>query len=450
MGATKARQYFGTDGIRGKFGDPKVSPEFALRLGFAAGRVFAKKPGSKVLIGKDTRISGYVFESALEAGFASAGVDVGMLGPMPTPAVAYFTHTFRASASVVISASHNPYDDNGIKFFGPDGKKISDALELEIEAELEKPMEVVASHLLGKVYRVSDAPGRYIEFCKSTLPEQMSLQGMKIVVDCAHGATYQIAPSVFKELGADVIKIGVHPDGLNINKACGATDLKALQEAVLSHQADIGIAFDGDGDRVMMVDHTGVVVDGDELLYIIVQHAKAEGRLDGGVVGTLMTNLAIEQAFQQEGIDFIRAAVGDRYVLAELEKRQWSYGGESSGHILCLDKTTTGDGIVSALQVLAALKKQEANLFDLRQPVKKFPMKMINVRLSIQSDPLKNTSIQKAVQASEARLASNGRVLLRASGTEPVIRVMVEGREADLVEREAQSLADVVAAEIGA
>ncbi|PIQ42779.1 MAG: phosphoglucosamine mutase [Gammaproteobacteria bacterium CG11_big_fil_rev_8_21_14_0_20_46_22] len=439
-----ARKYFGTDGIRGRFGDAKVSPEFALRLGFAAGRVFAKRAHSTVVIGKDTRISGYVFEAALEAGFASAGVNVEMLGPMPTPAIAYLTRTFRASAGIVISASHNPYYDNGIKFFGPNGKKISDELELAIEAELDEPMSVVDSDALGRVHRINDAKGRYIEFCKSTAPFQLSLKGLKIVVDCGHGATYHIAPDVFTELGAKVIAMGVKPNGLNINHECGATHLDALQAAVLAEKADLGIAFDGDGDRVMMVDHTGEIVDGDELLYIIVSHERAMGRLSGGVVGTLMTNLAVEQAFQKDGIEFVRAKVGDRYVLAELEQRGWLFGGEGSGHIVCLNKTTTGDGIVSALQVLAAMKEQAQPLYDLRKKIDKCPMRMINVRVAKLSDPLAVPAVQIALASAEERLGEQGRVLLRASGTEPVIRVMVEANTQAMVDKEVEALAAVV------
>lgn len=445
---TKTRKYFGTDGIRGRFGDPKVSPEFVLKLGWAAGRVFSQGGHSKVLIGKDTRISGYVLEAALEAGFTAAGVDVELVGPMPTPAIAYLTRTFRVQAGVVISASHNLYQDNGIKFFNSDGEKLSDEIELQIEEELEKTMQVVESHALGKASRINDAKGRYIEFCKSTADFQMSLAGMRIIVDCANGATYHIAPDVFRELGAEIITIGNQPNGVNINQDCGATSLNLLKEVVVAENADLGIALDGDGDRVMMVDHTGEVVDGDELLYIIVKREQDSGCLKGGVAGTVMTNLAIEKAFAADGVPFIRTPVGDRYVLAELKKRQWLFGGEGSGHIVCLDKTTTGDGIVSALQVLMAMRSLGKTLFDLRQHINKYPQILINVSVSKKIDPMSVAAVTNAVAESQERLSDKGRILLRASGTEAVIRVMVEGEDLVQVEKEAKYLAGIVEANI--
>jgi phosphoglucosamine mutase len=445
MMTQKKRKYFGTDGIRGHFGTPHVSPDFALRLGFAAGRVFANGGNSKVLIGKDTRISGYVFEAALEAGFVSAGVNVELLGPMPTPAVAYLTHTLRAQAGVVISASHNPYDDNGIKFFGPDGRKLKDELEIAIEEAIDQPMSFVDSARLGKAARIDDAKGRYIEFCKSTAPFRLSLKGLHIIVDCANGATYHIAPDVFREMGAEVVEIGTNPDGLNINQDCGATSLNLLQRVVVAERADLGIAFDGDGDRVMMVDHRGQVVDGDELLYIIARHAQQAGELSGGVVGTVMTNLGVERAFSKLGIEFIRTPVGDRHVMAALAERNWFFGGEGSGHIVCLNKTTTGDGIISALQVLAAMRAQNKRLAELCVDLVKCPQRLINVRVKKKKDPLTVPAIQQVVDSVNARLSDAGRVLLRASGTEPVIRVMVEGEDINAVEAEAKRLAEAVA-----
>jgi len=438
------RRFFGTDGIRGRFGDRVINPEFMLKLGWAIGRVFSgTKHHSKILIGKDTRISGYVIESALEAGLVSAGANVRLLGPMPTPAIAYLTQTFRANAGIVISASHNPYYDNGVKFFGADGKKLSDKLEIRIEEELEETMTVVDSKALGKAARINDAPGRYIEFCKATAPS-LSLQGMKIVVDCANGATYHIAPSVFKELGAEVIELAVDPDGTNINENCGATNLTSLQRIVLAENADLGVALDGDGDRVMMVDHKGEIVDGDELLYIIVTHAKAQDVFAGGVVGTVMTNLGIEKAFADRGIEFARASVGDRYVMSELVKRGWSFGGEGSGHVVCLNKTTTGDGIVTALQVLSALRLSEKTLHDLHAGIEKYPQLLVNVKVSQKVDPMSIPAIKAAVQATEKRFGKRGRVLLRASGTEPLIRIMVEGENESEVTAEAEQLAEIV------
>lgn len=438
-----SRKYFGTDGIRGRVGAFPITPEFFLKLGWAAGRVLANGDSGKVLIGKDTRISGYMFESALEAGLSAAGQDILLLGPMPTPAIAYLTRTLNANAGIVISASHNPYEDNGIKFFSADGNKLSDEVEQAIEAELDKEMTMVDSAKLGKAKRVKDAPGRYIEFCKSTLASGISFKGLKLVVDCANGATYHVAPSVFEELGAEVITLGVEPDGLNINTDCGSTSPRALQAAVLHHHADLGVALDGDGDRLIMVDHKGEVLDGDELLFIIARDRKNHGEVPG-VVGTLMSNLGLEHALQQEGIAFERARVGDRYVLAALHKHGWSLGGESSGHILCLDRTSTGDGIVSALQVLAALVHSGRNLHELKQGMNKYPQKMINVQLHPSFDVMTSVRVSDAVNQAEQELADKGRVLLRPSGTEPVVRVMVEGVDAVQVGTLAESLAATV------
>ena len=443
-----SRKYFGTDGIRGRVGDYPVTAEFMLKLGWAAGRVLGGNRGDRVIIGKDTRISGYMFESALEAGLSAAGVDVRLLGPMPTPAIAYLTRTLHACAGIVISASHNAYADNGIKFFSSEGTKLPDAVELAIEAELDKDMVTVESDRLGKAERVSDAAGRYIEFCKSTIPLTLSLKGLKIVVDCANGATYHVAPCVFDELGADVITIGVEPDGLNINQACGSTQPELLQNAVLEHRADLGIALDGDGDRLMMVDHRGELVDGDELLFIIARSRQQEGALKGGVVGTLMSNLGLEHALQSHNIDFVRANVGDRYVLELLQQRNCMIGGESSGHIICLDRTTTGDGIVSALQVLAAMVKSGSTLYELKAGMKKYPQRMINVPVTGKVELNSTPVVQDAVKSAEQRLAGRGRVLLRPSGTEPLVRVMVEGEDAQQVSEEADQLASVVAAAV--
>lgn len=438
-----SRKYFGTDGVRGHVGTYPITPEFVMKLGWAAGRVFAKEGKSKILIGKDTRISGYMFESALESGLIAAGVDVSLLGPIPTPGIAYLTRTFRAQAGIVISASHNPYYDNGIKFFSGKGEKLPDDIELEIESWLDKPMTCVDSAELGKTRRIHDAAGRYIEFCKSTV-SNLNLRGLKIVLDCAHGATYQIAPAVFAELGAQVINIGVEPNGLNINDKVGSTEPEALQQRVLAEKADLGIAFDGDGDRVMMVDHTGELIDGDQLLFIITSHARNQQRLHGGVVGTLMSNLGLELGLRDQGINFLRAKVGDRYVMQLLAEKGWRFGGESSGHILCLDANTTGDGIVSALQVLQALSDSGESLHVWQKRMIKMPQTMINVKRNRQVDVLAIPEVQKAVAASEERMAGRGRVLLRPSGTEPLVRVMVEGEDAKLVENEAQGLAQVV------
>ena len=442
------RKYFGTDGIRGRVGQYPITPDFIMKLGWAAGRVLAKSDGaqSKILIGKDTRISGYMFESALEAGLSAAGVNIKLLGPMPTPGVAYLTRTLRADAGIVISASHNPYYDNGIKFFSSSGRKLGDMVELAIEAELDKPMEIVAPNTLGKAGRVNDAVGRYIEFCKSTIPSRLSLSGLKVVVDCAHGATYDIAPKVFAELGAEVISLGVAPDGLNINEACGSTEPEALQQAVLDNAADLGVALDGDGDRLIMVDHKGEVIDGDEILYIIACASFDSGHFSKGVVGTLMSNLGLEHALAAKGIELHRAQVGDRYVMEVLKRQGLSLGGESSGHIICLEQTTTGDGIVSALQVLAAMAVQEISLFELKSGMTKYPQIMINVRTEKCFDFKASQAVMDAQREVEQQLNNRGRVLLRASGTEPLIRVMVEGQDAAEVSKCAEYLAQKVEA----
>jgi phosphoglucosamine mutase len=416
-----------------------------LKLGWATGRVLASSGGDLVIIGKDTRISGYMFESALEAGLSAAGVDIRLLGPMPTPAIAYLTRTLHACAGIVISASHNPFADNGIKFFSGEGTKLPDDIELAIEAELETPMATVDSADLGKAERVADAAGRYIEFCKSTIPLSLSLKGLKIAVDCANGATYHVAPSVFDELGAEVIAIGTEPDGLNINRGCGSTHPEHLQKLVLEHGADVGVALDGDGDRVIMVDHKGELVDGDELLFIIATSRQREGSLNGGVVGTLMSNLGLEHALRSHNIAFERAKVGDRYVLERLKESNSLLGGESSGHIICLDRTTTGDGIVSALQVLASMVQNDTSLQALKSGMKKYPQRMINVPISKPVDLETAPAVQEAVRSAEARLAGKGRILLRPSGTEPVVRVMVEGEDEQQVVSEADQLASAVA-----
>ena len=441
---TMTKKYFGTDGIRGLVGKPPITPDFMLQLGWAAGKVFAQHGPSKIIIGKDTRISGYMFESALEAGLSAAGVDVRLLGPMPTPAIAYLTRTFHAVAGIVISASHNPYYDNGIKFFSSQGTKLPDELEVEIERHIDLPMKTASSDRLGKVSRIVDAGGRYIEFCKSTVPYAMSFSGLKVVLDCGNGATYHIAPAVFDELGADVVTLGVDPDGYNINTDCGSTSPERLAKEVLACQADIGIAFDGDGDRVIMVDHQGNIVDGDEILYVIAQDSIDTGHFSGGVVGTLMTNFGLEVVFQEMGVEFVRAGVGDRYVMAELAKRNWALGGEGSGHILCLDKTTTGDGIVSALQVVASMVRKEKSLRALVKPVCKMPQRLVNVRMSAVQDPSQDPKVVEAVKGAETSLAGKGRVLLRLSGTEPLVRVMVEGENSSLVHRLADEIVSVV------
>lgn len=443
-----SRKYFGTDGVRGKVGELPITPEFALKLGWAAGKALVRDGRASVVVGKDTRLSGYLLESALEAGLSAAGVSVRLLGPMPTPAVAHLTRAFHASAGIVISASHNPYYDNGIKFFGADGKKLSDAIESEIEAWLEQPLTISDPDSLGKAMRQEDARGRYIEFCKSTFPYGLSLQGLKVALDCAHGAAYQVAPSVFTELGADVVKMGCAPDGLNINRDCGSTHPEALQQLVRESGADLGIAFDGDSDRVVMVDAQGELVDGDEIIVMIARERLAGSNHVQGVVGTLMSNLGMELALREMGLDFVRAKVGDRYVMAELEKRDWTLGGEASGHIVCLDKTTTGDAIIAALQVLAAVVRSGLPLHELKKGMSKFPQHMVNVRVGEKRDPMQHPGVASAVQAAEQRLAGRGRVLLRPSGTEPVIRVMVEGEDGGLVRQLTAELAEVVSASL--
>ena len=440
-----ARKYFGTDGIRGRVGEPPITADFILRLGWAAGRVFAAEERGKVLIGKDTRISGYMFESSLEAGLSTAGVDIRLLGPMPTPAIAYLTQTLHAQAGIVISASHNPYTDNGIKFFGPNGTKLPDEMELEIERQLERPMHTVLSRELGRAERVEDAAGRYIEFCKSSIPFGMNLRGLKIALDCAHGATYHVAPNVFRELGAEVVAIGVTPDGYNINEACGSTVPDAVRRAVQVHGADVGIALDGDGDRVIMVDHRGEVVDGDELLFVIAESRLEAGTLNGAVVGTLMSNFGLEEALQQRDLELKRAKVGDRYVLEMMKQGDWTLGGESSGHIICLDRQTTGDGITAALQVLAAMRTSDKSLHQLKQGMTKYPQVLVNVRMRQHRDVLSLPAIQDAVRDVETTLSDSGRVLLRPSGTEPLLRVMVEGRDQSQIEALAGKLAGTVA-----
>jgi phosphoglucosamine mutase len=445
-----SRKYFGTDGVRGTVGTVPITPDFAMRLGYAAGMVLVARehlPAGEhpaVLIGKDTRISGYMLEAALEAGFAAAGVDVMLTGPLPTPAVAYLTRALRLQAGVVISASHNPYPDNGIKFFSADGAKLPDAVEAEIEAHLEQPIVCVPPAQLGKARRINDAAGRYVEFCKSTVPYDLTLRGLKIVVDCAHGAAYHIAPDVFHEMGAEVSSIGTEPDGININNKVGATAPKALAEAVVARGADLGIALDGDGDRLMMVDAAGRVYDGDQLLYVIARQWLERGRLGGGIVGTLMTNLGLEHALAGLGVPLVRAKVGDRYVLETLIERGWKLGGENSGHIICLDRHTTGDGIVSALQVLAALRLQQCSLDEACAGLTLYPQTLVNVKLPNGFDWQNRPEILSAKRCAEQELGDSGRVLLRASGTEPLLRVMVEGRESDRVDSLARGIADAV------
>jgi phosphoglucosamine mutase len=439
-----SRKYFGTDGVRGRVGEAPITPEFVLRLGFAAGEVLAHAGAGhgrpNVLIGKDTRISGYMLEAALESGFSAAGVDVMLCGPMPTPAVAYLTRALRLSAGIVISASHNPYPDNGIKFFAADGGKLPDAVEEAIEAALERPLACRGAAELGKAFRVDDAGGRYIEFCKSTYPNSLNLRGLRIVVDCAHGAAYHVAPHVFHELGADVVAVGDEPDGFNINDKVGATHPDALVAAVRQHRADVGIALDGDGDRVLMADGSGVTYDGDQLLYVIASRRARAGRV-AGVVGTLMTNLALERALGALGIRFARAKVGDRYVLELMHQNGWDLGGENSGHIICLDRHTTGDGIVSALQVLAATREEGKGLGELAGKLRLFPQRLVNVRMPREFDWQSDAAIQGARRDAERRLGTRGRVLLRASGTEPVLRVMVEGED----QSDVRALADEIA-----
>jgi phosphoglucosamine mutase len=438
---TTKRKYFGTDGIRGRVGEHLITPEFVLKLGWAVGRVLAREGGSKVLIGKDTRISGYMFESALEAGLSAAGVDIHLLGPLPTPAIAYLTRTFRAQAGIVISASHNPYYDNGIKFFSAEGTKLPDAVELAIEEQLDQAMTTVESIKLGKAIRVEDARGRYIEFCKNSISSHISLRGMRIVVDCANGATYHVAPHVFDELGAEVIEIAVEPNGLNINENCGSTRPDILQKIVLAEQADLGIALDGDGDRLIMVDKHGEVLDGDELLFIIAKHGVQAGYIQGGVVGTVMSNFGLELAIKNMGLDFVRANVGDRYVFEELKRTGWQLGGEGSGHIIWLGATTTGDGIIAALQVLAAIVDTGQSLHELKHGMHKLPQKIVNVQVADKRAIAKHPQLLQAVQQAEIQLSGRGRILLRPSGTEPVVRLMVEGEDSMQVETIAGEIA---------
>lgn len=439
-----ARRYFGTDGVRGRVGTYPITPDFVLRLGMAAGRVLSRGSGGRVIIGKDTRLSGYMLEAALESGFSAAGVSTVLLGPMPTPAVSYLTRAFRADLGVVISASHNPYYDNGIKFFSAEGSKLPDEVELAIERELDCDISFSDPASLGRAFRQDDAPGRYIEFCKSTFSSQMSLEGMRIVLDCANGATYHVAPMVFRELGAEVICMGVSPNGININDGVGSTHPEALTARVLAEKANLGIAFDGDGDRVMMVDSHGRLLDGDAILYIIASDRARGGRLGGGVVGTLMSNLGLELALKDLNIDFVRSKVGDRYVMETLLEKGWRLGGENSGHVICLDYVTTGDGIVSALQALKASIRSERSLGELTADLQMLPQELINIRLSAGFDALTDQKVQAAVREVEDQLGSRGRVLLRKSGTEPLIRVMVEGENRQQVHQHAQYIADVV------
>ena len=438
------RKYFGTDGVRGKVGTYPITPDFALKLGWAAGKVLASQGSKMVLIGKDTRISGYMLESALEAGLAAAGLSAAFTGPMPTPAIAYLTRTFRAEAGIVISASHNPYYDNGIKFFSAKGTKLPDEIEEAIEAMLEQPMDCVESAELGKASRINDAAGRYIEFCKGTFPAHLGLEGYKIVVDCANGATYHIAPNVLRELGAEVIEIGTDPNGLNINEKCGATDVTALQAKVVEMKADVGLAYDGDGDRIMMVDHLGNKVDGDQILFIIAREALRSGQLKGGVVGTLMSNMSLEIALKMLGVPFLRANVGDRYVLEKMVENDWTLGGENSGHIIIADKNTTGDGIVASLAVLAAMAQHKLSLNELASAVKLFPQVLINVRFAGGENPLESDAVKSVAADVEKRLEGKGRILLRKSGTEPLIRVMVECQDATLAQQCAEEIAETV------
>jgi phosphoglucosamine mutase len=442
-----SRKYFGTDGIRGPVGSAPMTPDFALKLGWAAGRVLARIAGARVLIGKDTRRSGYMFESALEAGLAAAGVESDMLGPIPTPGVAYLTRALRAQAGVVISASHNPHHDNGVKFFGPDGGKLSDEVEREIESMIDQPLACVASDQLGRARRIDDAQGRYIEFCKSSFPLNRSLKGLRIAIDCANGAAYRTAPAVFAELGATVTVIGDRPDGFNINHDCGSTHLEALKAAVTGAQADVGIALDGDADRCLMVCSDGREIDGDEILFIIARQRHQAGQLRGPVVGTLMSNLGLERALDALGIGFHRAKVGDRYVLELLREHGGDIGGETSGHTLCLDRTTTGDGTITALQVLAAMLESGRGLAELAAGMSKFPQVLINVRLRNKAEPVMNApAVRAAVERAEKRLGARGRVLLRPSGTEPLIRVMVEAQTEDETRAAAESIAEAVRA----
>jgi len=439
-----SKKYFGTDGIRGRVGTGQMTPDAVMKLGWAVGRVLAGKGDGLVVIGKDTRISGYMFEAALEAGLSAAGVDVRILGPMPTPGIAYLTRTLRAAAGIVISASHNPFYDNSLKFFSSEGTKLPDELEHEVEAMFDSPMQTVDSAELGKAERVRDAHGRYIEACKATIPIGTSFNGIRVVLDCANGATYHIAPNVFTELGAEVIAVGTHPDGININKDCGSTHPNTLAAAVLQNRADIGIAFDGDGDRVMMVDSKGQIIDGDEILYIITRARLASGESQQGIVGTLMSNMGLELAAKELGLAFERAKVGDRYVLETLRQNSWTLGGESYGHIICLDRTTTGDGIVSALQVMAYLAETGQTLNEALSGMVKMPQHLVNVPLPVKTNPIDEPLVQEAVKTVETALNGRGRVLLRPSGTEPLIRVMVEGDDDRQVLGYAQDIASAV------
>lgn len=444
MSSNIKRKYFGTDGVRGRVGQFPITPDFVMRLGMAAGKVLSKNSQGRVIIGKDTRLSGYMLEAALESGFSAAGVSTVLLGPMPTPAISYLTKAFRADLGVVISASHNPYYDNGIKFFSAEGTKLPDEIELAIEEALENELPLAEPSALGRAFRQDDAPGRYVEFCKSSFDSRLSLEGLTIVLDCAHGATYHVAPLVFKELGAKVLTIGTNPNGVNINDGVGSTHPETLIERVLATKADLGIAFDGDGDRVMMVDRHGHLLDGDALLYIIATDRARRVKLHGGVVGTLMSNLGFELALKRAGIDFTRSAVGDRYVMEELLKRGWRLGGENSGHIICLDYTSTGDGIISALQVLKASMHQGLSLSELTKDLTMFPQELINIRLTAGFDALSDEKVKSEVKAVEEALGDTGRVLLRKSGTEPVIRVMVEGEERSVVHQMASRIADCI------
>ncbi len=452
----QTQQFFGTDGVRGRVGEEPITPQTVLKLGWAAGRVLGGGArGAKVIIGKDTRVSGYLLESALEAGLSAAGVDISLLGPMPTPGIAYLTRTARARAGIVISASHNPFDDNGIKFFSPEGTKLADETELAIERLMAEPLTIVPSARLGKAERFADAAGRYIEFCKGTIPHPMNLQGMRVVIDCANGAAYHVAPDVFEELGAEVVAMGVQPDGFNINKECGSTATQALQRAVRERGADVGIALDGDGDRVILIDPDGERVDGDQILYVLATWRKAAGRLGGGVVGTLMSNFGLEQACRAQGIPFRRAPVGDRYVMNHLLEEGWLLGGESSGHIICLDKSTTGDGIIAALQVLQVMVETNRGLKELKAGMQVLPQTLINVRVEANGNDAAYRAlgdaarVREAVLDAERELAAGGRVLVRPSGTEPLIRVMVEGGDADQVARIGREIADAVESAAG-
>ena len=438
------RRYFGTDGIRGRAGEHPITAEFALKLGWAVGQVLAQDGKGSVLIGQDPRSSGEMLVSALSAGAMEAGLEVYTLGIIPTPGVAYLTRSLNAQIGIMVSASHNPYYDNGIKFFSAEGKKLPDAIEEKIESYLDKPLTCVESYALGKTHQVLDASGRYIEFCKNSFLKGQDLKGIKIVVDCAHGATHDIAPHVFSELGAEVIAIFNQPDGTNINEGCGSTHPQALQKAVIENQAELGIAFDGDGDRVMFVDHMGELVDGDELLYLISQYYQNQGILQGGVVGTQMSNLGLEQAFNLHQIPFVRSKVGDRYVMDELKQKGWILGGESSGHIICLDKTTTGDGIISALQVLSYLCLKNQSLCDLKKGMNKCAQVLINVRVDKGSKIVQDPKLLEKVSQIEKDLAKKGRILLRPSGTEPLIRVMVEGEDQKLIQQVAEEIANLV------